>query len=36
VFKTELFRLAERCGSCFEKVEFLGIPFLPTEKRKRF
>jgi hypothetical protein len=36
VFKIEPFRLAERCGSSFGKVEFLGIPFLPTEKKRRY
>jgi hypothetical protein len=36
VSKIELFRLAERCGSFFEKVEFLGTPFLPTGKRRRY
>lgn len=34
-FKIEPFRLAERYGSCFEKVEFLEILFLLMEKRKR-
>jgi hypothetical protein len=34
--KIELFRLAERCGSSFEKVEFLGILFLPTGKKRRY
>jgi hypothetical protein len=36
VSKIEQFRLAERCGSSFEKVEFLGTPFLPTGKRRRY